>query len=79
MSVPADEVYKVIEQLSPSDRKTVYDLAQFLRVRRQTVVKAWRDIAAQEPDSAPLSPEEADQLRDPEFVSWDPESQHHGV
>ena len=78
-SVPADEVYKVIEQLSPSDRKTVYDLAQFLRARHQTVVKAWRDIEAQEPDSEPLSPEEAAQLRDPEFVSWDPESQHHGV
>ncbi|MCL5066455.1 MAG: MerR family DNA-binding transcriptional regulator, partial [Firmicutes bacterium] len=27
VSVPAAEVYKVIEQLSPSDRKTVYDLA----------------------------------------------------
>ncbi len=79
MSVPADEVYKVIEQLSPSDRQTVYDLAQFLRARHQTVVQAWRDIAAQEPDSEPLSPEEAAQLRDPEFVSWDPESKHHGV
>ena len=79
MSVPADEVYKVIEQLSPSDRKTVYDLAQFLRARHQTVVKAWRDIDAQEPDAEPLSTEEAAQLRDPEFVSWDPESKHHGV
>jgi hypothetical protein len=29
VSVPADEVYKVIEPLSPSDRKTVYDLTQF--------------------------------------------------
>ncbi len=79
MSVPADEVYKVIEQLSPSDRKTVYDLAQFLRARHQTVVKAWRDIDAQEPDAELLSTEEAAQLRDPEFVSWDPESKHHGV
>ena len=79
MSVPADEVYKVIEQLSPSDRKTVYDLAQFLHARHQTVVKAWRDIDAQEPDAEPLSLEEAAQLRDPEFVSWDPESKHHGV
>ena len=73
------EVYKVIEQLSPSDRKTVYDLAQFLRARHQTVVKRWRDIEAQEPDSEPLSPEESAQLRDPEFVFWDPESKHHGV
>ena len=79
MSVPADEVYKVIEQLSPSDRKTVYDLAQFLRARHQTVVQAWRDIEAQEPDSEPLSPEEAAQLRDLEFVSWDPKSKRHGV
>ncbi len=79
MSVPADEVYKVIEQLSPSDRKTVYDLAQFLRDRHQTVVKAWRDIDAQEPDAEPLSAEEAAQLRDPEFVSWDPGSKPHGV
>jgi len=77
--VPADEVYKVIEQLSPSDRKTVYNLAQCLRARHQTVVKAWRDIEAQEPDSEPLSPEEADQLRDPKVVSWDPESKQHGA
>ncbi len=79
MSVPAEDVYKVIEQLSPSDRKTVYDLAQFLGARHQTVVRAWRDIDAQEPDTEPLSPAEAAQLRDPEFVSWDPESKHHGV
>ena len=79
MSIPADEVYRVIEQLSPSDRKTVYDMAQFLRARHQTMVKAWRDIDAQEPDAEPVSPEEATQLRDPEFVSWDPQSQNHGV
>ncbi|MDA8195272.1 MAG: hypothetical protein M0Z53_14965 [Thermaerobacter sp.] len=79
MSVPADEVYKVIEQLSPSDRKTVYHLAQFLRARHQTMVKAWRDIEAQEPDDEPLSPEEAGQLRDPEFVSWEPGSKPHGI
>lgn len=79
MSVPADEVYKVIQQLSPSDRKTVYDLAQYLRDRHQETVKAWRDIDAQEPDSEPLSPEESDQFKDPEFVSWDQESKHHGL
>ncbi len=61
-------------QLSPTDRKTVYGLAQFLRVRHQTVVKAWRDIDAQKSDSEPLIPEEADPLRDPELVSWDPEA-----
>ncbi|MCL5066355.1 MAG: hypothetical protein M1600_15000 [Firmicutes bacterium] len=70
MSVPADEVYQVIEQLSSCDRKTVYDLAQFLLARHQTAGKAWSDIETQEPDFEPLSPEQADQLRDPKFVSW---------
>ncbi len=36
-------------------------------------------MEAQEPDSDPLSPEEAAQLRDLEFVSWDPKSKRHGV
>lgn len=79
MGVRTNEVYKIIEQLSPSDRKTVYDLPQFLRARHQMVLNAWRYIEAHDPDSEPLSPEESDQLRDPEFVSWDPESKHHGV
>ena len=79
MSVPADQVYKVIQQLSPSDRKTVYDLAQYLRDRHQATIKAWHDIDAQEPDPDPLSPEELDQLKDPEFVPWDQESKHHGL
>ena len=70
VSVRADEAYKVIEQLSPSDRKTVYDLAQFLRARHHAVVKAWQDIDAQEPDFEPLSSEEAEQLRDYEFAPW---------
>ncbi len=79
MRVPADEVSKVIEQLWLSDRKTVYNLPQCLRARHQTVVQAWRDIEAQAPDSERLSPEEADQLRDPKVVSWHPESKEHGV
>jgi hypothetical protein len=79
MGVPADEVYKVIQQLSPSDRKTVYDLAQYLRDRHQAAVKAWCDVDEQEPDSEPLRPEEAEQLADPEFVGWDVESKRRGV
>ena len=79
MSVAADEVYKVIQQLSPADRKTVYDLAQYLRDRHQAAIKAWRDIDEQEPDPEPLSPEKSEQLTDPEFVVWDPESKRHGV
>lgn len=79
MSVPADEVYKVIQQLSPSDRKTVYDLAQYLRDRHHAAIKAWRDIDDQEPDPEPLSPEESEQLTDPDFMSRDGESNRHGV
>ncbi len=71
MSIPTDKS----EQLPPSDRKSVYDLAPFRRARHQT----WRDRVAQEPDSEPLNPKEAAQLRDPEFIPWDPESQHHGA
>lgn len=50
-----------------------------VRVPADEVYKAWRDIDAQEPDSESLSLEESDQLRDPEFVSWDQESKPYGV
>ena len=79
MSVSADELYKVIHQLSPSDRKTVYDLAQYLRDRHQAVIKAWQDIDERESDSDSLSPEESEQLTDSEFVVWKPESKRRGI
>lgn len=71
MSVSSEDLYHVIAELSPSDRQTLYDLAQFLRARHQQVVQAWRDVDAHEPDDEPVSPEEAEQLRDPQFVGWD--------
>jgi CO dehydrogenase/acetyl-CoA synthase beta subunit len=79
MRVSTEDLYHVIAELSPSDRQTVYDLAQFLRARHQQVVQAWRDLDAQEPDREPVSLEEAEQLRDPEFVEWDPNAVGDGV
>lgn len=69
VSVPADEVYKVFQQFSSSDCRSVYELAQYLRARHEATIKAWHDIDAQVPDPGPLSSEESDQFNDPEFVS----------
>ena len=69
VSVPADEVYKVFQQFSSSNCRSVYELAQYLRARHEATIKAWHDIDAQVPDPGPLSSEESDQFNDPAFVS----------
>lgn len=78
-NVSADEVYRVIQQLSATDRKTVYDLAQYLRDRHDAAANEWRAPDDQMSGEDPIVKEESEQMKDDNFVAWDGESSNRGL
>ena len=77
--VSADEVYRVIQQLSAADRKTVYDLAQYLRDRHDPAANEWRVPDDQMSGEDPIMKEESEQMKDDNFLAWDGESSNRGL
>lgn len=70
MAISNDELFKMVEKLPDSAKKSAYDFLKFLATHQSQ--PDWDEISEMTPDTLPLSEEEKSQLRNSsEFVSWE--------